>query len=73
MAIEQALMKNGSIVRLVCTFFISFLRAIKAVASISSEKVNAGMDKASVIVFVMAFFMPVIFLTLRTVERTSLG
>ena len=64
MAIEQALMKNGSIVRLVCTFFISFLKAIKAVASISSENVNAGIDSASVIVLVIAFFIPVIFLTL---------
>ena len=64
-AIEQALMKNGSIVRFVCTFFISFLNAIKAVASISSEKVKAGIDSASVIVLVIAFFIPVIFLTLK--------
>lgn len=63
MAMEHALIKNGSIVRLVCTFFISFLKAIKAVASISSEKVKDGIVSASVMVFVMAFFMPVIFLT----------
>ena len=62
---EHALMKNGNIVRFVCTFFISLRRAIRAVASIESEKVKAGIDKASVIVFVMAFFMPVIFFTLR--------
>ena len=64
MAIEHALMKNGSMVRLVCTFFISLRSMIRAVASISSEKVKAGIDRASVIVLVMAFFIPVIFFTL---------
>lgn len=72
-AIEHALMKNGSIVRLVCTFFISLRRAINFVASISSEKVKAGIDRASVMVFVMAFFMPVIFLTVSCSVIPSRG
>ena len=74
MAMEHALIKNGSIVRLVCTFFISFLKAIRAVASISSEKVNDGIVRASVIVLVIAFFIPVIFLTLHNgkVNRISM-
>ena len=73
MAIEHALIKNGSIVKFVCTFFISFRSAIKAVASIESEKVKAGIVKASVIVLVMAFFMPVIFLTLLTSKEQTIG
>lgn len=38
-------------------------------ASIESEKVNAGIDSASVIVLVIAFFIPEIRFTLR--DRTK--
>lgn len=64
MAMEHALMKKGSMVRLVCTFFISLRSMMREVASMESEKVNAGIDKASVIVLVIAFFIPVMRLTL---------
>ena len=53
------------------TFFISLRRMMSAVASISSEKVNEGMVSASVMVLVMAFFMPVIFFTLRGMKAKS--
>ena len=66
MAIEHALMKKGSKVRPGCTYFISALNAMRFVASISSAKVNWGIDKASVMVLVMALLIPVIFLTLVT-------
>ena len=69
MAMEQALIKKGNSDSYGCTFFISFLRAIKAVALISSEKVKLGMVNDSVMVLVMAFFMPVIFLTLKVYTR----
>ena len=74
MAMEHALIKNGSIVRFVWTFFISLRRAMSAVASISSENVKDGIVKASVIVFVMAFFIPEIFLTLsRGTHKTIIS
>lgn len=63
MAIEHALIKKGSIVSLGCATFISFLSLISCVASISSLKVKNGIESASVIVFVIAFFIPVIFFT----------
>lgn len=68
MAIEHAFMKNGNIVREECTYFISFLRAKSLVPSISSEKVKKGIVRASVIVFVIAFFIPVIFFTLMLIQ-----
>jgi hypothetical protein len=64
-AIEQALMKKGSMVSLGCYFFISFLKAISLVALISSDSVKNGIESDSVIVFVIAFFMPVMCLTLN--------
>jgi len=43
---------------------MSYLSLIKFVASIDSEKVKDGIVRDSVIVFVIAFFIPVIFFTL---------
>lgn len=60
-------MKNGSIVNLGCTAFISFLSLIRWVASISSENVKKGIESDSVIVFVIAFLMPVICFTLTKI------
>ena len=70
-AIEHALMKKGSMVSFGCCFFISLRRAISFVAFISSESVKKGIVNDSVIVFVIAFFMPVIYLTLNR-RRDSL-
>lgn len=64
-AIEHALMKNGSMVSLGCYFFISLRSLIRLVALISSDKVKNGIERDSVIVFVIAFFIPVICLTLK--------
>lgn len=64
-AIEQALIKKGNIVNFGFAAFISFLKAINLVASISSEKVKKGIDSDSVIVLVIAFLIPVIYLTLH--------
>ena len=64
-AIEHALTKNGRIVNLGWTDFISFLSLISYVASISSEKVKKGIERDSVIVFVIAFLIPVICFTLK--------
>jgi len=64
-AILHALIKNGNIVSLGWADFISFLSLISLVASISSEKVKNGMLSDSVIVLVIAFFIPVIYLTLK--------
>ena len=72
-AIEHALIKNGNIVKLVCTFLSSYLKARSLVAFIESEKVNEGMERASVMVFVIAFFIPVIFLTLNTTFQIVKG
>ena len=47
------------------TDFISFLNLISWVASISSEKVKKGIESDSVIVFVIAFLIPVICFTLK--------
>ena len=60
---ESAFMKNGSTVRS-GTYCLSSRRSSKRpVQSISSEKPNAGIDRDSVIVFVIAFCIPLIFLT----------
>lgn len=64
MAREAALIKKGRRVKLLNCFFNMSLSWIKLVASISSWKVKEGMFKASVMVLVIAFFIPVIFLTL---------
>jgi len=64
-AIEHALMKKGSTVRFVWIFFISLRRMRRLVASISSENVKDGIVSASVMVFVIAFFIPVMRLTLE--------
>jgi len=64
-AIEHALTKKGSIVSFGWTDFISFLNLISWVASISSEKVKKGIESDSVIVFVIAFLIPVICFTLK--------
>ena len=57
-------MKKGSMVILGWTCFISYLSLIRLVASIDSENVKDGIVSDSVIVFVIAFFIPVIFFTL---------
>ena len=64
-AIEHALIKNGNRDKVGCYAFISFLKAIREVAFISSEKVKAGIDRDSVIVLVIAFFIPVMRFTLK--------
>lgn len=64
MAREQALMKKGSIVSPGTWAFSYLRRAMSLVASISSEKVKKGIVRDSVIVLVMAFFIPVILTTL---------
>jgi hypothetical protein len=68
MAREHALMKNGSIVSLGTVVLSYFLSLMSSVASMSSENVKKGIDRDSVMVLVMAFFMPVIFFTLNDVK-----
>lgn len=69
-AIEHALMKNGSIVNLGTEDLSSFLNFMSSVAFMSSENVKKGIESDSVIVFVIAFFIPVIFFTLnRSVKK----
>jgi hypothetical protein len=65
MAIEHAFTKNGRIVKLLCCFLICYLSFRRLEASISSMKVKKGIVNDSVIVFVIAFFMPVSLLTLK--------
>lgn len=62
-ATEAAFTKKGRTVRFLCAFLSKTLSFINSVASISSMKVNAGMERDSVIVLVIAFFIPVSFLT----------
>jgi hypothetical protein len=73
MANERAFMKNGSIVRSGIYYFNSLRNLINYVASISSEKVNVGIERDCVIVFVIAFWMPVIFLTSSSVVTPDRG
>jgi hypothetical protein len=61
-------MKNGSIVSLGTVVLSYFLSLMSSVASMSSENVKKGIDRDSVMVLVMAFFMPVIFFTLHDVK-----
>jgi hypothetical protein len=61
-------MKNGSIVSLGTVVLSYFLSLMSSVASMSSENVKKGIDRDSVMVLVMAFFMPVIFFTLNDVK-----
>jgi hypothetical protein len=63
MAREHALIKNGSMVSLGTDYLSCFLNLMSSVAFISSENVKNGIERDSVIVLVMAFFMPVIFFT----------
>jgi hypothetical protein len=63
MAIEAAFTKKGSKVKFLWFFFNNYLSCITLVASISSIKVKNGIDLDSVIVFVIAFFIPVSFFT----------
>ena len=60
---EMALIKNGRKVKSGILAFNSFLKLIKAVASISSENPNVGMLRPCVIVLVIAFYIPTIFFT----------
>jgi len=64
MASEIALMKKGRTVILTPLAFNYWRSLSSSVASISSEKVKKGMLSDSVIVLVIAFLMPVSFLTL---------
>ena len=71
-AIEHAFTKNGNMVNFGWTDFISFLSLINYVASISSENVKKGIERDSVIVFVIAFFIPVICFTLKVKTNINL-
>ena len=62
-------MKKGSIVSFGTDCFNCFLSATSWVAFMSSENVKKGIDRDSVIVMVMAFFIPVIFLTLQHIVQ----
>ena len=57
-------MKKGKIDKFVYYFFNYFLKSIVLVASRSSENIKKGIDRESVIVLVIAFYIPLIFLTL---------
>lgn len=59
-------MKKGRRVKLWWFFFSNYLRAMTFDVSTSSMKVKKGMERDSVIVLVIAFFMPVNFLTISS-------
>jgi len=65
MASEHAFMKKGKRVSFGYKTFNSFRRLISSEPLIASEKVRNGMVRDSVIVFVIAFFIPVIYCTLK--------
>ena len=63
MAKDNAFMKNGKTVKSGIYSFNSYLSAKRAVQSMSSEIVKVGIYRAWVIVFTMAFLIPLTLIT----------